>query len=277
MRFALAIAGLSLLAAAGASAEPVKNKPQIALDPTQAYVMCAGAHWGQTLTIVSIPTSADMEAYRRNRSAALEQARRDYAQKLATWQARKPGDTAPQPVEPSDATFAFRLPVVAVTMGAFPGDRFAKTDTRSIYLESLPPGDYYVDGPIFNGPADGVQATCMCLTVRFHVSAGQITDMGRIVSNFYEAKQRARAAGAPPPRSPLDLPDGVTTMAIEPAQPGAPVDPRIGAFPVRPAEYHPFGKFQNTTGELVDRLTEMPGVFRYDGDVMVDLTGGASR
>ncbi|MDH7975785.1 hypothetical protein QH494_26675 [Sphingomonas sp. AR_OL41] len=265
----LLLAAQPPLAMAPAAADPVKDKPQITLDPARAYVMYAGDPQGQGLNIVSIPTAAEMAAYRQGRAAALEQAKRDYAGQLAAWNERKPGSAAPRPVEPSEATLQFPLPVHFAAMGVFSSDRFAKSATQSVYLEAVPPGDYYVEGTL---------VTCLCLgTVRFHVGAGQITDLGRVVYTFWEAKRRAKADGTAPPRTLFDLPEGVTTMAIEPARPGAAIDPRIGTFPVVPAAYHSFGKIPNGGANLIDRLTAMPGVFRYDRDVMIDLTGAARQ
>ena len=58
----------------------------------------------------------------------------------------------------------------------------------------------------------------------------------------------------------LDLPDGMTSFAIEPAVAGAAVDARIGSFPVRPAVLRASGKMPNRYGIEVDRLTAIPGI-----------------
>lgn len=283
MKRLLAAALLWLIGApAAALAEDVRNTPQVTLDPAKAYVMYAGNRLGQTLTLISIATREEQEAYRQHRATALAEAKRQYPTALAAWNARaaavKPGGRPPadKPVEPTEDNFSFPLPVTVVQIGL--GNHFfARNSERTVYLASLPPGDYYVaDVPY--GMFYNVPETCLCLgTVRFHVAAGQITNMGLIVSNYYELLMRARANGTPKPRTHFDFPEGMTSMSIEPAKASDPADPRLGAFPVVPAAYRPFGKFPNTSHYFVDRLTAMPGVFRYERDRMIDLTTGTER
>ncbi|MDB5673908.1 MAG: hypothetical protein JWM65_890 [Sphingomonas bacterium] len=278
MRRLLALCLLWLACAPGAAAgqlagEEVRDAPRVTLDPARAYVMFTGNKLGQTLTLISIPTKQEQDDYRQRRSAALAEAKRHYPEALAAWNQQaaggKPSD--PKPVEPSEENFRFPLPINVVSMGVF-NHFFAKSDRGTVYLSSIPAGDYYVaDAPF--GLVYNVPPTCFCLgTVRFHVAAGRVTNMGRLVSNYYEALMRARATGTPKPRTHFDFPEGVTSMTIEPAAAGDPVDPRLGGFPVTPAAYRPFGKFPNTSNYIVDRLTAMPGVFRYERDRMIDLT-----
>jgi hypothetical protein len=265
---------------ASAEAQEVPNKPQVKLDPAKAYVLYQGNKLGQTLTLISIPTSQAREEYQRKWRAALAEAKIKYQADLSAWNHRAAGEMqggakpGPKPVAPTETNFNLPLPINVIKIGVF-NRFFAKSGNSTVYLAEIPAGDYYVaDAPY--GMFYNVPATCLCLgTVRFHVSAGQITDMGRIVSNYYEGIVQARAKGTPKPRNYLDLPEGVTSMAIVPAHAGDKVDPRIGNFPVNPAAYRPFGKFPNIANYLVDRLTAMPGVFRYDRDTMVDLTSGA--
>jgi hypothetical protein len=265
------------VAAAGQLAgEEVRDAPRVTLDPASAYVMFTGNKLGQTLTLISIPTKQEQDDYRQRRSAALAEAKRRYPEALAAWNQQAAGGkpSSPKPVEPGEENFSFPLPINVVRMG---DHFFARSDHGTVYLSSVPPGDYYVaDAPF--GLVYNVPPTCFCLgTVRFHVAAGQVTDMGRLVSNYYELLTRARATGTPKPRTHFDFPEGVTSMKIEPAAAGDPVDPRFAGFAVTPAAYRPFGKFPNTSDYIVDRLTAMPGVFRYERDRMIDLTTTPTR
>jgi hypothetical protein len=252
------------------------------LDPANAYVMYEGNKLGQTLTLISIPSKEEQAEYQQNWRAAFEAAKVKYRADLSVWnqqsasQAQGGTKPSPRPVEPSETSFNIPLPIKVVAIGDS-GRFFAKTGDATVYLAAIPAGDYYVaDAPY--GMFYNVPATCLCLgTVRFHIAAGEITNMGRIVSTYYDAIVAARTSGKPKPRNYLDLPEGTTSLAIVPARGGEKVDPRIGSFPVRPAAYHPFGKFPNISNYVVDRLTAMPGVFRYDRDKMVDLTGSRGQ
>lgn len=275
------IAVLLMIVPGAVAAQAVKDKPQVSLDAGTAYVMYRSAA-AAPLQLVRDATEADIATYRANRTKAFEKARRKYLNMLKDWQGRADlhrgnsalPDPGPQPVEPSDANFAF--PPIELDLMIFMGpmDRFSKANGESVYLQAVPAGNYRVYGPIMFDSQAGMMGVCMCMgTVQFRAEVGVITNLGTLRFPFPEAIQQAKVSGGAKPRTALDLPDGKTSMMIEPAVAGAAVDSRIGSYPVTPATYRVAGKMPNWHGIEVDRLTAMPGVFSYDRDRIIDLKG----
>ena len=274
---------LAVSAPTAATAQAVADKPAVVLDPTKAYVMYTTYKGGQAVELIREPNADDIARYKEARDKALAKARRKYAGKLKTWQTQSdpktatPGaPTGPKPVEPTDATFTFH-PIELDTMVAMgPFNRFSKAGEQSVYLQEVVPGTYTLYGPIVTVPNGASAGTCLCMgTVQFKVEAGAIVDMGFMAGGLVEANRKAKEAGAPAIRDPLELPEGTTSFAIDQKREGMIRDPRIGSYPVRAAVYRPAGKRSNWHGVAVDRLTEMPGIFRYERDKQIDLTGGA--
>jgi hypothetical protein len=281
----IAIFVLALASAGVAQAQAVKDKPSVTLNPALAYVAYTTPGEPMGVQLYREPSTAETAAYVLRRKEALDKAREKYAKKIARWTAdvkdaaankARSGpkiDSGPRPIEPTDATFAFPPIALELLTAIGPLNRFVKGD-RSIYLHAVPPGTYIVYGPVTVMPNGTIAGTCLCLgTVRFDVRAGAVTDMGVFHMNMLTAVEGAKAAGATKPRDEFDLPAGVTTFGIEPAAPGARIDARLGAYLIVQARYLPAGKLPNWQGVNVDRLTAMPSVFRYDRDVMIDLTG----
>jgi hypothetical protein len=98
-------------------------------------------------------------------------------------------------------------------------------------------------------------------SVAFEARAGEITDLGTILVKAPEQAAGQHAEGIIP-----------FNFEIRPATADMPVDPRLKDMIVRPADYRPVGKLPNYFGLTIDRLHQMPGVFRYDRDRIIDLT-----
>lgn len=250
----------------------VKDKPAVALDPKQAYILVR-SDAAVPLHLMRDPSSEDQAAWEKLRSDALAKARTKYAKRLASWEkasaaaAKAPkGDpravVPEKPVEPTEENFEFTPFGLMTGVSIGPMNRFAKVEGgASTYLQAVTPGNYRLYGPVTvlpNAPAVG---SCFCMgSVRFEAKAGEIVDMGTIVT-------RAAPAAAGERLVPL-------TLRIDPATAETPVDPRLKGTALRAAAYRPAGKLPNYFGLAIDRLPEMPGVFRYDRDRIVDLTGG---
>lgn len=282
-RLFLAALAAVLLSPAMAVAQPVMDKPTITLDPAKAYVLYTTYKGGMPIELIRDPNADDLATYKAARDKALAKAHRKYLSKLKDWRMQSDPKTAipgvpagEKPVEPTEATFAFH-PIELDTMVAIgPLNRFSKAGEQSVYLQEVVPGTYTVYGPIFAIPNGAATGTCLCMgTVKFKAEAGAITDMGFMVGTIVEANLKAKASGGTQIRDPLELPEGITTFAIDQKRSGQASDPRLGTFPRRAAVYLPAGKRSNLHGVAVDRLTEMPGVFRYERDKQIDLTGGA--
>lgn len=274
------IAALLLVVPGALSAQAVKDKPQVTLDAGTAYIMYS-ARTPAALELIREPTEADVAAYNTRRKTAFDKAHKSYLRKIADWNAqveahRKDPALAivgTRPVEPTETNFAFPPIEFDMVVAMGPLNRFSKADDASIYLQAVPAGNYRVYGPIFVGVDNTVAAgVCMCMgTVQFRAEAGVITNVGTLRFPLMDAIAAAKASGGVKPKTALDLPDGLTSLAIDPAVAGAAVDPRIGSFPVKPAVLRASGKMPNWYGIEVDRLTAIPGVLSYDRDRIVEL------
>lgn len=261
-----------------AVAQPVADKPAITLDPTKAYVLYTGPKSGQPMELIREPNADDIAAYKAAREKALAKAHRKYVSKLQQWQLDianpvKGFDPGPKPVEPTDANFTFHPIELDTIVAIGPMNRFSKSGERSVYLQEVVPGTYTVYGPISAIPNAAAIGTCLCMgTVQFKADAGVITNLGFMVSTIMDLNAEAKQSGKDLIRDPLALPEGMTTFAIDQKRETGPVDPRIGTYPVRAAVYRVAGKRSNWHGVAIDRLTEMPGIFRYERDKMIDLS-----
>lgn len=276
-----ALVAFALAVPVPAIAQAVRDKPEIALDSNQAYVVYTANKFGAALQLIRMPSAVELVDYKAKRDAALVKAHQRWERKFASWQrdvaGKKSGattlDPGSMPIEPTDVSFSYPTIEAEMTVQISPLDRFAKGGGRSVYLQALPPGTYTLYGPISVGQDKVAMGTCMCLgTVRFTVEKGVITDLGRLTFSFIDALLAPRQAGVTKPKTEFDMPQGVTTLALEPTKPGEVIDPRIGSFLVKPAVYRPAGKLPNWYGIRVDRVTAIPGIFRYDRDKMIDLT-----
>ncbi|MDB5673176.1 MAG: hypothetical protein JWM65_158 [Sphingomonas bacterium] len=273
------VAALLMALPDAVSAQVVKDKPQVTLEAGTAYIMYT-AKASAALDLIREPTEADVAAYNTRRKTAFDKAYKSYVRKVSDWNAqveahRKDSAVAivgTRPVELTEANFSFPPIEFDMIVAMGPLNRFSKADDASVYLQAVPPGNYRVYGPIFVGVDNTVAAgVCMCMgTVQFRAEAGAITNVGTLRFPLLDAIMAAKASGGEKPKTALDLPDGTTSFAIQPAAAGA-VDPRIGSFPVRPAVLRASGKMPNWYGIEVDRLTAIPGILSYDRDRIVEL------
>ena len=282
MRLAI-VAATVTLSPSLATAQAVSDKPQITLDPAKAYVLYTAMKGGQAVELIRDPNEADVTTYNAARAKALAKAQKKYASQLKTWEQQSdpkraaPGISAgPKPIAPA-ATFTFPPIELSTMVPIGPMFRFAKSGDRSVYLQEVIPGTYTVYGPLTVVQPGSAVGSCLCMgTVKFKAEAGVITNMGYMVNTMVEMYRTAKESGVVPPKDAFGLPEGTTSFAIDPKAPGGETDPRIGTYPVKYADYHPAGKRPNWHGAAVDRLTAMPGIFRYERDKIIDLTGAAT-
>jgi hypothetical protein len=278
--FALAAALVTMPALAGEKApvfvesSPVKDKPAIAFKSDRAYVMLR-TDMAMPLYLIRVPNAADQAAYDKLRARALAEARGKYLKKLAKYErakaqaAKSPGVVIPdEPEEPTEANFEFTpfALLAGFTMG--PANRFAKGEGgASTYLQELTPGEYRIYGPTVIGPA-GQMGICYCMgSVKFEARAGEIADMGVILS------RNAVVPKAPPGDSSMPVIVAPENF-LGPAPAGMALDPRLSGATIKRAAYKPVGKLPNYFGVTLGRIPEMPGVFRYERDRMIDLSAG---
>jgi len=258
----------------------VKDKPAVTLDKAQGYILLR-SDGALPIHLMRVPSADDQAAYDTMRDEAFVEAREKYAKKLASYErtkalaesARKSGSSTPvtvpaKPVEPTTENFEFTAFGLLAGVSIGPMNRFAKQEGgASVYLQAVTPGTYRIYGPITVIPNSAVMGTCLCMgSVSFEVRAGEIADMGTAIVK------------APPPATAEDA-EGIVPLnfQLQPATPEMAVDARLTAMPIKPAAYRPIGKLPNYFGLTIDRLAAMPGVMRYDGDRIVDLTAAAPR
>lgn len=256
--------------------EAVKDKPVVALDPTKAYVLLRTDE-AVPLYLMRVPTGDDQAVYDRLRSDAFAEAREKYAKKRASYDravaeaARLPKGTPKprlpeKPVEPTESNFEFTPFGMMAAVGIGPRDRFAKAKGgASTYLHEVTPGEYRIYGPLAFNNGTAPLGTCFCMgSVKFAARAGEITDMGVILTDGVEQPKAPPGDSAMPVV--LDIPN-----YLGPAPADMTLDPRLAQMTVRRARYRPVGKLPNYFGVALGRIPAMAGVLRYDRDRIVDL------
>ena len=260
----------------------VKDKPAIALDPDTSYMIVRSRAGAASFAFIRMAEEADIADYRARRAVALDKAHRKWVRRHETWARnmaaykkdpvlRNPG---PEPVEPTDANLSF-TPIDVENMISFgPLNRFAKGDT-AVYVYGVRPGRYAFYGPIMTLPNGAAAGTCMCMgTFEFEVKPGQIVDVGTLVLNLPIEREKAKAAGAPAPKTALDLPAALTSTSWEAPAAGAKIDPRLASYTVVPADLRASRRVPNYLGLEIDRLTPVEGVLAYRRDRIVDVKSG---
>ncbi len=259
----------------------VKDKPVVALDKAQGHILLR-SDAAMPLYLMKVPSAEDQLAYDAMRAEALVEARGKYTKKLASYErtkalaesAKKNGSSAQvtvpaKPIEPTEENFEFTAFGLLSAVSIGPMNRFSKQEGgASVYLQAVTPGIYRIYGPITVVPNSAVLGTCLCMgSVSFEVRAGEIVDMGTIAMKTQPAEtgEAAQVEGIVP-----------FNFKLQPAMPDMDVDARLSGIPIRPAVYRPVGKLPNYFGLAIDRLAEMPGVMRYDGDRIIDLTVASS-
>jgi hypothetical protein len=167
-----------------------------------------------------------------------------------------------EPVEPTEANFAFTPFALMATVSMGPTNRFAKVG-MSTYLQEVTPGTYRIYGPITALPNAAPIGVCYCMgSVQFEAKAGDITDLG--VMPVSESQERPHGDSSWPG-------DWSKMPVLKPADGNTPLDPRLTSFRTVTASYRPAGKMPNYFGLQVARMPEMPGVMRYERDRIIDL------
>lgn len=257
-------------------AAPVKDAPAVSLDSAKGYVMLR-SDLPVPLYLMRIPSAEDQKEYDKLRADALAKAIRKYPGRVKSYHdrvaaAKATGSTyrgGEMPVEPTEENFSYTAFGMLAQVAIGPLNRFAKVKGgASTYLTQITPGRYFIYGPVMITSA-GPVGNCFCMgTVSFEVRPGEITDLGVIL-----AKQ---AFVTTPPKEDSSMPMLVKIPDfLGPAPADMTVDPRLAGFAITRAAYRPYGKVPNFFGGAIDRIPEMPGILRYEGDTIVDLTAGS--
>jgi hypothetical protein len=282
---AVAMTGLST----GAAAKPLeteqfKSNAAFSIDPSRAYILVRSP--GMDLKLLRVATAAERGDYERDKAEAFAKAKAKYERDAAKYAiALKDYETAvsngvanyykpEQPIEPTEANFAFRAIESDNFVTIWAGRVFDKGGPRTVHLIAVPPGTYRVYGQILEAPNGSSSGTCMCMgSVQFDAAAGTITDMGTIHYPLLEARADKVAAswnGLTPGKG------GLTSMRVEPSESSTYVPAQLASMARVPASYRAAGKVDNFFGVMIDRLTSLPGVLTYRRDEIIDERTGSA-
>jgi hypothetical protein len=157
----------------------------------------------------------------------------------------------------------------------FPGYRsFDKSLSVRTHVLAVRPGTYWLYGEKTGFHLEGPFLNCLCMgTIRFDAKPGVITDLGMIRDLAKETGNGKR----PDAR-------GVThqllgnaaerAILVEPVSDKDPVPASLAALTRVPADYRAAGSLPNLDGTMVDRISVMPGILRYERDEIVDVKTG---
>lgn len=153
-----------------------------------------------------------------------------------------------------------------------PGKSLARSGKVATVLAEVMPGDYVFYGGGFGGQLH----ECMCLgTVGFTALAGQITDLGTMLSDF-AAKPSAipELAGEVNLGPTAEMDFVLFAVALRPPRAGEALPDGIDAATVRPARLYAVGSFVEPNTVLISRLAPIPGVLAYDAGRVIDVPSG---
>lgn len=277
----MAVAAACCLASvqAGAKDDPfvtkaVADKPVFAMVPGKAYILVEAADMAN-LALARLPSPADLEKDKADRAEALTREHGKWVKRHAAWQsqmrtlAKSPSSVRRpvEPLEPTEENFGWLPYEQRHVVFVGPMNRFAKLGA-SLYLQEVPPGEYLYYGNVVFNPNGGVIGTCACMgTVAFNAEPGKITVLGKVNYPLLDAARSEPKEQRP--KDAFDLPPGTTTLRILPATPVA-ADTRLSKAELVPASFRPVPRVGNWYGLEIDRLMAMDGVFRYEGDRMID-------
>ncbi|HEU5285653.1 MAG TPA: hypothetical protein VFU20_03960 [Sphingomicrobium sp.] len=281
---AAAFAAHAPAAAKPASSQQFKAGTAISLDPAKAYLLVRSP-LNLDVKLLREARPDEVEAYKAERSAALEKARSKYARKLAgyerdikAWNAMsanaRAGQVKPErPVEPTDDNLAFKAIESDKFVTLWGGRVFDKPSQAR--LIAVDPGTYRLYGQMIEGNNGSMLGFCLCMgSVDFDAAPGRITDLGSFRYPLAEAlrdKVKPSWNGLTPGKG------GLTGMRVEPMRPADPVPASLASLPREAAAYRAAGKIDNFFGVQIDRLTALPGVLSYRRDEVVDeRSGGAA-
>ncbi|ASK87851.1 hypothetical protein [Sphingorhabdus sp. SMR4y] len=217
--------------------------------------------------LMRVPTEIEIERYEIAKSSAFAKQlpilNRQYERELKRYQSR--GDNAaPAPQKPSIDSFAFVWDEIANLQDVDYGDAFLKTDDEEIFLVEAKPGEYILYG--FT-PSTGLPRLmfCLCLgTVGFTANAGEVTDLGYLISDF-----SLRGSTAPE----LEGRPGFSGT-VRTARPDSLIPQTLSNTKIKAAQYRAIGRFFTPNAVNIDRLGPVPDVLGFaKGKVINPVTG----
>lgn len=217
--------------------------------------------------LMRVPTDEEIARYDAAKAKAfaddLPKLTRQYERDLENF--RQDGDaSARMPVPPALETYNFVWDEVANLQDVDYGNQLTKSSAEETFLVEAVPGDYVLYG--FT-PSTGLPRlmVCMCLgTVGFSARAGEVTDLGYIISDFTfgrsQAPELAGTAGY--------------AGTVRHARSDSSIPQVLADKPITPAQYRAVGRFFTPNAVNIERLVPVPGVLDYDRGKVIDAVTG---
>lgn len=217
--------------------------------------------------LMRIPGSDEVARYEAARAAAFAEALPGLikAHQRAMEQYRKVGaEAGSPPPAPSLERFAFSWDEVANLQDVDFGRKFARGAEEETFLVEALPGDYVLYG--FT-PSTGLPRlmVCMCLgSVGFSAKAGEVTDLGYLISDYASASSRIPE---------LEGAQGYSGT-VRPVRADSSRAPGLADVRVVAATYRAVGRFFTPNTVNIARLVRVPGVLDYDAGKVIDANSG---
>lgn len=152
---------------------------------------------------------------------------------------------------------------------------YAQTAAVLYYLIEVKPDSYIIAGLAPKG--EPYMATCLCMgTLRFQARAGELTDLGYLLSDEVVSPSLIPELRAVTGRG-ARIADGtapVLVAAIRQVGTDGPLPDALRGFPRTPAAFGPVGKHANEIARTINRMAPLAGVLGYDEDRVLDLRAG---
>jgi len=258
-----------------------QKKAPTSLDPDAGYIFVRLAKSANKFmaapTLIRTLTAEEHSAYEALKKQKFAKAKaknekrraKRIADKAEAKKQRQPYNKSIPPVLTYDR-FVIEYKDVSNVYQVWARKEYRKTDRGREIFFKLTPGNYVVYD---------LAGVCMCMgTVQFQVKAGEITDMGMIVSDVYdrggqvsefpEIEAVSKNHGEYRPGFPY------SASAIRPSTTEMGFPEELAGFKRVNADYRAKGKMPMYFSTMLDRLVPMPGVLSYRQDKVIDERTG---
>jgi len=153
----------------------------------------------------------------------------------------------------------------------FPGYRsFDKSPLVRTHVLAVRPGTYWLYGEKTGFHLEGPFLNCLCMgTIRFEAKAGMLTDLGTIRDLAKETANGKRPDARGVSHRLLGN-RAERAILVEPVSDKDPVPASLTGLTRVPAAYRAAGNLPNIEGTMIDRISAMPGIIRYEKDAIID-------
>ena len=283
IRIAAIAAAAYLAAAAPAAAQDIEverqpielknlEKGKQALDPARGYIFLS-APGRLNAMFLKTPDADDIAAFEIEWREEYEKAQAKYEKRMASYmsKAAKGRPTGKKPEEVSEETFSIgqletRLLFALGPQYVFDKGKDASGEKDYQYLHEVDPGTYTYYGPVMVDPSAGAFGSCYCMgSFKFEVKAGAITSLGDFLTESWADDAAMKKTSV--------------FFEADPERVQKPTDwsvpASLDALPSVKADLRAAGKINNFYRVTIMRSPPIPGVLRYERDVVIDVKAEA--